>query len=138
MTDLATARCRAGQGIEGDRFFGYKPDYSGQVTFFAWEVYETVKREFAVPDLPPDAFRRNVLVAGVALNDLIGARFTLGGIEFEGVSEAKPCYWMNGVIAPGAERWLLGRGGLRARILVDGELHRGPAELRAPGLLALG
>lgn len=138
MTDLARARCRAGQGIEGDRFFGYRPDYAGQVTFFAWEVYEAVKREFAVPQLSPDAFRRNVIVAGVALNDLIGLRFTLGGVEFEGMSEAKPCYWMDTVVTPGAERWLRGQGGLRARVLTDGDLHRGPAELVAPGLLALG
>jgi MOSC domain-containing protein YiiM len=138
MTDLAVARCRAGQGIEGDRFFGYRPDYAGQVTFFAWEVYEAVKRAFAVPQLSPYAFRRNVIVAGVALNDLIGLRFTLGGVEFEGMSEAKPCYWMDTAVAPGAERWLRGQGGLRARVLADGDLHRGPVELVALGLLALG
>jgi len=138
MTDLAIARCRAGQGIEGDRFFGYRTDYAGQVTFFAYDVYEAVKEALAVPQLRPDAFRRNVIVAGMALNDLIGTRFTLGGIEFEGVSEAKPCHWMDQVVAPGAERWLRGRGGLRARVLSDGELHRGAVELVAPGLLALG
>jgi hypothetical protein len=137
MTDLAVARCRAGRGIEGDRFFGYRPDYAGQVTFFAWEVYADVKQALAVPELRPDAFRRNVVVAGPALNDLIGTRFTLGGVEFEGMSEAKPCHWMDRVVAPGAERWLRGRGGLRARVLSDGELHRGPVELLAPGLLAL-
>jgi MOSC domain-containing protein YiiM len=54
------------------------------------------------------------------------------------MSEAKPCYWMDTVVAPGAERWLRGQGGLRARVLTDGDLHRGPAELVAPGLLALG
>lgn len=138
MTDLATVRCRAGQGIEGDRFFGYRPDYAGQVTFFAYDVYEAVKEALAVPQLKPDAFRRNVVVGGVALNDLTGTRFTLGGIEFEGMSEAKPCHWMDQAVAPGAERWLRGRGGLRARVLGDGELHRGLVELVAPGLLALG
>jgi len=30
---------------------------------------------------------------------------------------------MDRAIAPGAEKFLQGRGGLRARILTDGELH---------------
>lgn len=136
--DVATAWCRAGQGIEGDRFFGYRPDFAGQVTFFAWEVYSGVKQALVVPQLRPDAFRRNVIVEGMTLNDLIGTRFTLSGIEFEGMCEAKPCHWMDRVVAPGAEQWLRGRGGLRARVLSDGELRRGPVELVAPGLLAFG
>lgn len=138
MTDVGVVRCRAGWGLEGDRFYGYRPDYNGQVTFFAWETYEAVKVEFAVPALRPDAFRRNVIIAGVALNELIGTRFSIGGIDFEGMGESKPCHWMNDVVAPGAEQWLRGRGGLRAKILTDGELSRGPLALYAHGLLALG
>lgn len=138
VTDLAAVVCRMGFGLEGDRFYGYRPDYAGQVTFFAWEFYEAIKRELGVPALRPDAFRRNVLVEGAHLNSLIGSRFMLGGIEFEGTGEARPCAWMNHAVAPGAEEWLRGRGGLRAKILTDGTLHRGPADLYAGGLLALG
>jgi MOSC domain-containing protein YiiM len=39
------------------------------------------------------------------------------------VEECRPCYWMNRAIAPGAEEFLKGRGGLRAKILCDGELR---------------
>jgi hypothetical protein len=35
VVELPRIRCVAGSGIEGDRFFDYKPDYKGQVTFFA-------------------------------------------------------------------------------------------------------
>jgi MOSC domain-containing protein YiiM len=136
MTDVPEVRCQAGRGLEGDRFFGYKPDYNGQVTFFAWEVYEAAKRELGVSDLKPEAFRRNVIVEGMDLRALMGARFTLGGVEFEGRGESKPCYWMNGAVGPGAEEWLKGNGGLRAKILQDGVLRVGAAELQAPGLLA--
>ena len=136
-TDVASVRCRAGLGLEGDRFFGYRHDYNGQVTFFDWETYEGIKQRFAVPALTPDAFRRNVLVEGVHLNELIGTRFTLGEVDFEAMGEAKPCAWMDKVVAPGAEQWLRGRGGLRAKILCDGELRHGPADLYAHGLLAL-
>lgn len=137
-TSVASVGCVAGRGLRGDRFFGYRPDYNGQITFFDWKVYDEVKREFRLPTLRPDVFRRNVLVEGMHLNELCGSRFSLGGIDFEGVSEAKPCYWMNSAVAPGAEQWLRGRGGLRAKILTDGELHCGSAELYAHGLLALG
>ncbi len=121
--------CRAGRGIEGDRFFDYKEDYKGQITFFAWETYLKIRTELNVPGLQPQAFRRNVLAEGLNLDELIGRRFRLGGIEFEGICEAKPCYWMEQAVAPGAEAWLLGRGGLRAKILSDGMLSAGPAEL---------
>ena len=127
--DLSAVKCRAGWGLEGDRFYGYRPDYKGQVTFFAWETFLAAREKFGVPALSPAAFRRNVVVAGLDLNALIGRRFTLGGVEFEGTAEARPCYWMNNVVAPGAEDWLGGRGGLRAKILADGELAVGPVAL---------
>lgn len=129
VSDPAEVICRAGRGIEGDRFFGYRPDYHGQITFFDWDVLLGTRREFSVPALSPSVFRRNVLLEGVALNDLIGRRFTVGAVEFEGMGESKPCHWMNDVVAPGAEAWLRGRGGLRAKILSDGSLRRGPAQL---------
>ena len=136
-TDVRSVNCRAGHGLEGDRFFGYRPDYNGQVTFFAWETYDAAKREFGVTDLKPDAFRRNVIVENMHLTELIGTRFSLAGMDFEGTGEAKPCHWMNDVVAPGAEQWLRGHGGLRAKILTDGLLRCGRAELFAHGLLAL-
>ena len=127
--DVPVAKCRSGWGLEGDRFYGYRPDYKGQVTFFAWETYLAAREKFRVPTLSPGAFRRNVITEGLDLNALIGRRFTLGGVEFEGTSEARPCHWMNAVVAPGAEDWLFGRGGLRAKVLSDGELRTGPVEL---------
>ncbi len=138
VLDKSAVRVRAGRGIEGDRFFGYRPNYNGQITFFGWEIFLAARDAFAVPALRPEVFRRNVIVEGVPLPDLIGERFTLGGIEFEGMGEAKPCHWMNAVVAPGAEEWLRGRGGLRAKVLSDGELAAGATELCVGGLLALG
>jgi hypothetical protein len=124
--DVPTVRCRAGWGLEGDRFYGYRPDYQGQVTFFAWETVLAAREKFLVPALSPGAFRRNVITEGIELNELIGRRFTLGGVEFEGAGESRPCHWMNSAVAPGAEDWLRGRGGLRAKTLTDGELRVGP------------
>ena len=56
------------------------------------------------------------------LNSLVGTGFEIQGVRFSGVEQCKPCHWMNSAIGPGAEDWLQGRGGLRARILTDGVL----------------
>jgi len=116
--------CVAGRGIRGDRFFDFKEGYKGQITLFAMEVLEALRRELKLPEAQPQATRRNAFVRGIELNDLIGRRFAVQGVQFEGIEESKPCYWMNSALGPGAEAWLRGRGGLRCRILTDGPLRR--------------
>ena len=127
--DVQTVMCRAGRGVEGDRFFDYKEDYKGQITFFSWEIFGAARKHFHVPELSPGAFRRNVVIGGIEINMLIGRRFSLGGVEFEGTVESKPCYWMDQAVAPGAEVWLRGNGGVRAKILSDGPLAVGSVAL---------
>ena len=127
--EVKEVTCRAGHGVEGDRFFDYKDNYAGQITFFSWDIYQAAKVKFAVPALSAGAFRRNVIIEGFDLPTLIGRRFSLGGVEFEGAGESKPCYWMNQAVAPGVEEWLRGNGGLRARILSDGSLAVGAVRL---------
>jgi MOSC domain-containing protein YiiM len=126
-------RCRAGRGIEGDRFFDYREDYRGQITFFDFSVWNGLCAALGVSGVSPGAVRRNVVVEGIDLPALIGARFSLGGVTFEGTAESTPCYWMDQAVGPGAEAWLKGRGGLRARILTDGDLAVGPAAFTLEG-----
>ncbi|NBX26037.1 MAG: molybdenum cofactor biosysynthesis protein [Planctomycetes bacterium] len=123
--------CVAGRGLRGDRYFDHKPDYKGQVTFVARETLEDLWGAFEVPQARRDlaATRRNVLTSGIDLSSLIGQEFVLGGVRFRGSEECKPCAWMDAAIAPGAERRMRGRGGLRARILSDGMLQVGPVEV---------
>lgn len=115
--------CVAGHGIRGDRFFDYRDSYKGQITFFADEVYSALSDALDVHDKPPSVVRRNAITRGVDLSALIGTEFELQGVRFSGVEECRPCYWMDQAFAPGAEKFLKGRGGLRARILTDGELR---------------
>lgn len=135
--EVREIKCRAGRGVEGDRFFDYKPEYKGQITFFSWEIVLAAREKFALPALSAGAFRRNVVTSGLDLNALIGQRFSIGGVEFEGTVESKPCYWMDQAVGPGAEEWLRGNGGLRAKILSDGALTVGTAPLvRRTGVAA--
>jgi MOSC domain-containing protein YiiM len=117
-----TVECVAGAGLVGDRYFNHQEDYKGQITFFDWAVYERIRDDFDCPRLNPAWFRRNVLTSGVDLNTLIGQRFSLQGIDFEGSEECRPCYWMDESIQPGVHEALKGSGGLRARILTSGKL----------------
>lgn len=116
-------QCVAGRGLSGDRFFDFRSDYPGQVTFFAEEVFDEICRLLEVSGKSPGVTRRNIITRGVDLNTLVGKRFEIQGVAFQGVSECSPCHWMNQAIAPGAEVALHGRGGLRARILTDGPLR---------------
>ncbi|MGB0416790.1 MAG: MOSC domain-containing protein [Coraliomargarita sp.] len=117
-----TVECVAGAGLIGDRYFNHKEDFKGQVTFFDYAVYERICNDFNRPDLEPWIFRRNVITAGVDLNTLIGQRFQIQGVTFEGSEESRPCYWMNEAVADGVEDALKGFGGLRARIVTNGTL----------------
>jgi len=123
IVEVKEVRCLAGRGLEGDRYLDFKPDYKGQITFFADEVYDELCARLDVWDKPPSAFRRNVITRGIDLNTLIGVEFTIQGVRFLGTQESAPCSWQNQAFAPGAEEALKGRGGLRAKILTDGVLR---------------
>ncbi|MDG2125201.1 MAG: MOSC domain-containing protein [Verrucomicrobiales bacterium] len=115
----------AGKGIVGDRFFGYKEDYKGQVTFFSLETYKRLCDTFDVDDKDPSTFRRNIIVEGADLPALIGQQLQVGEITFLGTCESSPCYWMDQAFHPGAEDALRGHGGLRAKVLTSGTLKIG-------------
>ncbi len=121
--EVPEIECVAGRGIRNDRYFDYKPDYKGQITFFEIETHRRLCEQFSVQDKGPEVYRRNVIVAGQDLNALIGQEFEIQGVRFLGTEEARPCLWMNEAFAPGAEKALAGKGGLRAKILSDGTLR---------------
>jgi len=123
IDEVAFVECVAGRGIRGDRFFEHEPGHKGQVTFFAMEVWDDLCRELGSGEKPPSVLRRNVFVRDMDLGSLIGGTFMLQGVVFEGVEECRPCYWMDQSFGPGAEVFLRGRGGLRARVVGDGVLR---------------
>ena len=129
LSKVDEIECVAGRGILGDRFYDYRHDYKGQITFFSHEVFERRSAAFPSVDKGPGALRRNVILSGANLNALIGEEFELQGVRFLGTAHCKPCYWLDEAFAPGAEAWLKGNGGLRAQILTSGRLRIGSADL---------
>jgi MOSC domain-containing protein YiiM len=123
MIEVPTVECVAGRGLRGDRYFDFKDDYKGQITFFSLEVFDELCGALQVEGTTPSVVRRNVFTRNVDLNTLIGRDFEVQGIRFYGTEESRPCDWMNQAIVPGTREFLKGRGGLRARILTDGTLR---------------
>jgi MOSC domain-containing protein len=120
LIEVESIECVAGHGIRYDRFFDYRDDYKGQITFFSLEVFDDLCAALHFENGNPALTRRNVLTRGVDLNGLIGQEFEVQGVRFRGTGECRPCYWMDQALRAGTEQFLNGNGGLRARILTNG------------------
>lgn len=131
--DVAQAQVVAGKGLVGDRYFGVAAHFNAQITFLAAEVFAAMQDNLGLDEFSPILTRRNVVISGVPLNQLIGQEFTIEAqgepVRFAGVKQCSPCAWMDAAIAPGAQKFLRGRGGLRVQALSDGLLQRGEAIL---------
>jgi MOSC domain-containing protein YiiM len=123
MIEISEIECLAGRGIRGDRYFDFKDNYKGQITFFSLEVFDQLCSALQIHDCSPALARRNVITRGVDLNELIGQEFEVQCVRLFGTEECRPCYWMDRAFAPGAQDFLKARGGLRAKILTDGKLR---------------
>jgi MOSC domain-containing protein YiiM len=123
MIEVPMIECAAGRGICGDRYFDFKDDYKGQITFFSLEIFDELCGALQIQSCSPALVRRNVITSSLDLNELIDQDFEVQGVRFHGMEECRPCYWMDQAIAPGAHEFLKGRGGLRAKILCDGQLR---------------
>jgi len=126
MIEVPMIECVTGRGIRGDRYFDFKDDYKGQITFFSLEVFNQLCGALQIQDCSPALARRNVVSRGADLNEFIGQDFEVQGVRFHGMEECRPCYWMDRAFAPGAHEFLKGRGGLRAKILSDRILRSTP------------
>lgn len=123
------AECIAGKGVKGDRYFGHADDYKGQITLIDRATIDAVAERLGVPSVNPKLFRRNIVVRGADLNELIGRYFKLGSTWLYGSEECSPCFWMDDTIGQGTLEAMRGRGGLRCRIVETGTIKVGPGHL---------
>jgi len=108
----------AGKGLVGDRHFGASREPGSDLTLIEAEVLEDV-------GLTGAQSRRQVVVRGVRLGDLIGKRFRVGEVECLGVEICEPCRHLQQLTRPGIIKDLLHRGGLNADILSGGTISVG-------------
>lgn len=125
--NAATESCnhvtvRANFGIEGDYRSG---KYQiGQITLVEAEVMDTVSRELGY-EIPAGASRRQIMVRGIALDELIGRNLRLGEVLVRVEEKCNPCDNMEKKIGPGAKVAMNGKGGMRCRVIEGGELRVG-------------
>lgn len=118
------------KGLKDDRFeFSKYP-----ITFFSLEVAEEVCKNMDI-ELDIKLFRRNIIISGIHLNSLIGKRFRIGDVEFEGLAHCAPCTWMDAVMKKGVYKEMRGRGGLRVKVIDSGVLRCGDSMLSSEVLL---
>jgi len=120
---VETVEAVAGHGLVGDRYYDGRGTFSGpgrgyEVTLVEAEVLDSI-------DLPWEQARRNIVTRGIALNALVGHRFTIGSVECVGRRLAEPCAHLEKLARPGLLRPLVHRGGLRADILAGGPISIG-------------
>lgn len=134
---VAEVEALTGQGLAGDRYangvgtFSEDGDPKNEVTLIESEALEALKREYDI-DLSAEASRRNLRTEGVALNHLVGRRFSIGQVELEGVKLCEPCGHLQSLTAAGVEKGLRHRGGLRSRIRTGGVIRVGDAVVSGP------
>ena len=135
LEQLDVAELVAGEGIVGDRHRqGAASNHEARVSLVESEAIERFAAEIGYPLRAPDT-RRNVVTKGVALNDLVGARFTIGDVELVGTELAEPCGYlaqrlieqfdMRGVEPRSIVKPLTHRAGLYARIVRGGSIRPG-------------
>jgi len=113
-------------GLDGDRYADPAnrrgPDY--QVTLIESENIAAFSEMVAVP-FTPDMPRRNIVTQGVRLNELCGQRFKVGGATLEGLELCEPCSLFAKRTHRDVLKYFPRKGGLRARIVVGGQIHIG-------------
>lgn len=113
-----------GRGLRGDRYFAQtRGNRAAAVTLIEWEALEALHNDYGA-DLAVSATRRNILTRGVSLNPLIGHSFQIGDVHLYGTGLCQPCRHI-ARSEPRILRGLVGRGGLRAEIVTEGEIKVG-------------
>ncbi len=113
---------RSNFGIVGD----YRSDkfQIGQITLIEAEAVDALSCKLGY-EIPAGASRRQIMVKGIELNELIGQNLRIGQILARVEEKCKPCKNMETKIGPGARDAMNDKGGIRCRIIKGGELHIG-------------
>jgi uncharacterized protein YcbX len=131
MRTVREAVCVSGRGIDGDRYFlgtgtfsptARKP--SQEVTLVEVEEVERFNL-LCGADRRPEDLRRNLVIQAMKLNDLVGHRFAIGSVIFEGIRLCEPCSYLAGITQAEVLRELVHRAGLRAAIIHGGTVRVG-------------
>ncbi|MHC4321406.1 MAG: MOSC domain-containing protein [Planctomycetota bacterium] len=113
---------RSNFGIIGD--YRSEKFQIGQITLIEAESIDATSRKLGY-DIPAGSSRRQIMVKGIELNELISQNLRMGQILVRVEDKCNPCNNMEKKIGPGAKNAMNDKGGIRCRIIEGGELHVG-------------
>src|SRR5258707_10745285 len=101
MEQVESIEAVAGEGLQGDRYgagigaaqFQGRRKPENEVTLIAQEAIDAANDEFNFTIEHLDT-RRNLLTAGVPLNDLVGKTFRVGQVLLKGLELCEPCGYL--------------------------------------------
>ena len=137
MRTVHEIECVSGRGLAGDRYFEGTGTFSAtakkpshEVTLVEAEEIEDFNAQFGT-NMKPEELRRNFVTRGVRLNDLVGQRFAIGSVTFEGIRLCEPCSHLAAITGDAVLTGLVHQAGLRAAIVESGTVRVGDPVLRA-------
>ncbi|MBI4446526.1 MAG: MOSC domain-containing protein [Acidobacteria bacterium] len=127
MKRVAEIMAIADAGLEGDRYMQHTGYWSAtdecQVTLIEKEALELIDRETNLHACNGE-HRRNIVVAGLSLAEIVHCRFSIGEAVFEYDRPRPPCSYIQSITQPGMTRALSGgRGGICARVVKSGKIR---------------
>jgi MOSC domain-containing protein YiiM len=123
MVAVQSVEALVDSGLRGDR---YASSGKRQVTLIQAEHLRVLEQLLAKP-VEPAMLRRNVVVSGINVIALKGARFRVGEALLVGTGPCEPCSRMEEALGPGGYNAMRGHGGITARIVEPGRINVGDA-----------
>ena len=114
-----------GKGIVNDRYYGNFKEKKEQVTLINLEEINNFNNQIK-QNIDAKNFRRNIIVSGLNLNDLINKKIMINKVTLKIHEICQPCkYLQDRLKIPSLIKMLVNKSGVRAEILTSGSLAVG-------------
>ena len=114
-----------GKGIVNDRYYENFKEKKEQVTLINLEDIDNFNKQIK-QNIDAKDFRRNIIVSGINLNELIDRKIKVNEIALKIHEICQPCkYLRDRLKIPGLVKMLVNKSGVRAEILSSGRLSVG-------------
>ena len=124
---IGRVRALKARGLEGDRYCmdeNVVDEEQCQVTLISAESLAEAESISGLR-LSSGEHRRNLVIAGIELDELRNQRFSIGEAVMEYSGERPPCGYLERLTERGMKKTLEGRGGICARVVKSGWIEEG-------------
>ena len=90
ISEVNSIEVLSNKGVVGDRHFNDFTDPYCQLSLIESENIDYYNLKYGL-NIPYVNFRRNIVTKGIKLNELVGKKFTIEGVQLEGIDLCRPC-----------------------------------------------